>query len=261
MRTLRIRKDGAGNPRLESLPLPFLSPGPTATETERALAPDPDSVTAVEAMRAKAVPGGWNAGLAGDRRLYLLLSGTLRVSVPHMQARLGAGDVLLVDLAEDGPIEGRLHADTNLQVIEVKVQDRWRSDGIVPPQLEEARRGPRTAARLVHLVSVNEVAHLADLPDIFATGAEQRVDALSFVCLSPEMTSDWHTEPGVSLLFVLSGGFEIEVGGTGGRVTLRAGDLCLVEDFDGQGHRSTSDGETRFAVLSLPRNHRIGVGA
>lgn len=261
MKTLRVRKDGAGNPRLESLPLPFMSPGPTATETDRALAPDPDSVTAVDTMRAKAISGGWNAGLAGVRRLYLLVSGTLRVSVPQMQARLSAGDVLLLDIAEDGPVEGRLHADTNLQMIEVTVQDGWWSDGIVPPALEEARRGPRTAARLVHLFSANEFAHLADLSEMFATGAEQGVDALSFVCLSPGMTSDWHTEPSVSLLFVLSGGFEIEVGGTGGRLTLRAGDLCLVEDFDGQGHRSSSDGETRFAVLSLPHGHGVGASA
>lgn len=264
MKTLRIATDGTGCPRLESLPLPFLSPGPTATAADKESAPAPTTLAAVDAMRTTAVTAGWQGDLTGTSRLYLLISGSLRVMVPEMQARVTAGDVLFLDLDADTELPARLRAETDVQMIEVSVHDTWSPVGTVPPELEEARRGVRSEGRVVHLRSEGGAAHLVDLPELFAGAAEQSIQALSFVCLSPGMTSDWHTEPGVSLLVVLAGGFEVEVGGSGGvggRLTLRAGDVCLVEDFDGQGHKSSSDGETRFAVLSLPRDHRYGVSA
>jgi hypothetical protein len=257
MTTLRLGLDGLGRPRIEALALPFLSPGPTATDADRASAPDPSSFASVDTIRTVAMPAGWSSAPT-DRTLLLVVSGSLRVLVPDMQGRLGAGDVLYVDLAGDAALSSvTLRADTEVRLVEVAVPDSWSPDGIVPPVLDEARRSARSAPRLVHLVSRDDIAHLDPL-SLFGDDGAQDVNALSFVSLSPGMTSDWHTEPGVSLLVVLSGGFEVEVAGAGGRLTLRPGDVCLVEDFDGQGHRSSSDGETRFAVLSLPRDHRYG---
>ncbi|MFI5953922.1 hypothetical protein [Cryptosporangium sp. NPDC051539] len=248
MKTLRVAPDGAGNPRLESLSLPFASAGPTATTADREASPDPGTATAVRQARAVTLPAG-RTEPAGERRLFLVIAGVLDVTVPHMHARLGPGDVLFLD----APAE--IRAATPCSYLEVEVDPGWLPVGTVPPALEEGRRSAAAAPQLLRMFSDGEVAHLATFDELFAPAPAQDVTALSFVCLSPSMTSDWHTEASTSLLVVLAGGFEVEVGGRGGRRTLRAGDLCLVEDYEGQGHKSSSDGETRFAVLSLPRDH------
>ncbi|MDH6573724.1 quercetin dioxygenase-like cupin family protein [Streptomyces sp. SAI-117] len=259
MKTLRVARDGRGCPRIESLSLPFVTPGPTATDADHELAPGPGSMSAVRQVRSAAVPPGPLETVSGDsaRRLFLVVSGTLQVIVPDMRARLGAGDVLFLDVP--GPLEAPVHirAASRCSYLEVEVEPAWLPVGTVPPSLDEGRRTAYGSPRLLRLFSDGEVAHLSPFDDLFSAPAEktQQVNALSFVSLSPSMSSDWHTEPGTSLLVVLAGGFEVEVGGNGGRRTLRAGDVCLVEDFEGQGHKSSSDGETRFAVLALPEGH------
>jgi quercetin dioxygenase-like cupin family protein len=211
-------------------------------------------------LRAKSISTGPVELAVGrsERRLFLVISGSLQVSVPDMRASLDAGDVILMDVPDphEAPVE--FLSATGCSYLEVDVAPAWQPTGTVPPALDEGRRTARDAPCLLRLFSDGEVAHLTAFTDLFAALAEQpqEVIALSFVCLSPSMQSDWHTEPGTSLLVVLAGGFDVEVGGNGGRRTLRAGDVCLVEDFEGQGHRSSSIGETRFAVLTLPRGHR-----
>jgi uncharacterized protein YjlB len=77
-----------------------------------------------------------------------------------------------------------------------------------------------------------------------------------FTCLSPDQFGDWHTEEATSLVVVLSGGFELEVGGDGGATEVfRAGDVCLVQDHHGQGHISRTRGETRFVAVAVPEEH------
>lgn len=263
MKTLRVGRDGQGGPRLEALPLPFLTPGPTATAQDQERSPEPSSMEAVRRVRAVSAPAESVEPLAGGgaRRVLLVVSGALQVVAPDMRATLGAGDVLFVDVPEPLAATAELRAGSPCTYLDVEVDSGWLPTGTVPPALEEGRRTARTAARVLRLASDGEYAHLSPLDDLFDPGPDQDANALSFVCLSPGMRADWHTEPGVSLLVVLAGGFELEVGGTGGRRTLRAGDVCLVEDFEGQGHKSSTDGETRFAVLSLPRDHRWAVEA
>lgn len=260
MKTLRVSRDGQGSPRLESLSLPFITPGPTATDRDHAVAPDPSTFSAVRSFRAASVPAGPLEVVegGGPRRLLLVVAGSVRVITPEMRGRLGAGDVLLIDTPEPLAAPAQLEAATPCSYLDVEVDEAWLPMGTVPPALDEGRRASSAAARLLRMSSDGAVAHLSDFDDLFSGSPDeaQVVTALSFVSLSPSMDSDWHTEPRTSLLVVLAGGFEVEVGGTGGRRTLRAGDVCLVEDFEGQGHKSSSDGETRFAVLSLPRDHR-----
>ncbi|PSM39028.1 hypothetical protein C6Y14_33965 [Streptomyces dioscori] len=210
-------------------------------------------------VRSAAAPAGPLQELTGtgERRLVLVISGTIQVVVPDMRASLGAGDVLFLDVP--GPLAAPvlIRAASPCSYLQVEVEPAWLPIGTVPPALDEGRRTAYGSPRLLRMFSDGEVAHLSPFDDLFPAPGDkaQEVDALSFVCLSPSMKSDWHTEPGTSLLIVLTGGFEIEVGGSGGRRTLRAGDVCLVEDFEGQGHKSSSDGETRFAVLALPKDH------
>lgn len=256
MKTFRICSDGQGNPRIEALALPFLRPGPAATPAELEQAPDPATFVAVEGARAVTTAAGDELVTgAGPRRLLLVVSGSLQLSVPEMRASAGPGDVVLVDLP--GGAESALVTSVgDGRHLEVEVGDAWLPKGVVPPVLDEERRDVGTDPQLTRLYSDGEVAHLADLSALFADAGPQNVYALTFICLSPGMDSDFHTEPDVSLVFVLSGGFTVEVGGSGGRRTLRAGDVGLVEDFEGQGHASSVDGETRFAVLTLPRDHQ-----
>jgi quercetin dioxygenase-like cupin family protein len=191
------------------------------------------------------------------RRLLLVVSGTLELRTPDMRAELRAGDVGFVDLPDALEEPAQLRAVTDCLYLDVEVEAGWLPVGSVPPYVDDA---PGTAAetpQLLRLRSDGQVAHLRPFDNLaaFDGTASQDVLALNFVCLSPSMSADWHTEAGTSLLVMLAGRFEVEVGGRGGRRVLRAGDVCLVEDFDGQGHRSSSHGETRFAVLKLPREH------
>ncbi|MFE0923153.1 cupin domain-containing protein [Streptomyces nigra] len=200
---------------------------------------------------------------SSERRLFLVVSGTIQVIVPDMRATLGPGDVLFLDAPGSPEAPVHIRAATPCSYLEVVVEPAWLPRGTVPPLMDEGRRTAYGSPRLLRMVSDGVVAHLSSFDDLFSAPPPhtQAVKALSFVCLSPSMRSDWHTEPGTSLLIVLAGGFEVEVGGNGGRRTLRAGDVCLVEDFEGQGHRSSSDGETRFAVLALPKDHLWSQGA
>nr|BFE55587.1 hypothetical protein GCM10020063_001130 [Dactylosporangium thailandense] len=260
MKTLRVGSDGQGLPRLESLALPFLAQGPSATPADQERAPQPDMAAAVRRVRAVSGPAGTLEVVDGPspRRLLVLVSGSLVVSVPEMRARLGAGDVLFLDAPEPLGAPARVMAETPCSYLDVEVEPEWLPVGTVPPALDEGRRSAWTAPRVLRMTSDGERAHLAPFNELFAEppAPSQDVDALTFVSLSPSLRSGWHTEPAVSLVVVLAGGFELEVGGYGGRRTLRAGDVCLVEDFEGQGHKSSMDGETRFAALRLPRNHR-----
>ncbi|MFF4054020.1 cupin domain-containing protein [Streptomyces chartreusis] len=210
-------------------------------------------------MRSTHVPAGPLETVAGSsaRRLFLVVSGMIQVIVPDMRARLGPGDVLFLDALGSSEAPVHIRAATPCSYLEIEVEPAWLPVGTVPPSMDEGRRTAYAPPRLLRMISDGEVAHLSPFDDLFMPPPRQAqvVTALSFVCLSPSMRSDWHTEPGTSLLIVLSGGFEVEVGGNGGRRTLRAGDVCLVEDFEGQGHKSSSDGETRFAVLALPKDH------
>lgn len=251
--------DGRGFPRIESLALPFVTQGPSATEIDQQRAPEPHLGTAVRRMRAVSAPPGTLELLEGPspRRLIIVVSGALAVGVPDMRAKLGAGDVLLLDLPESVGAPTRVTAERQSRYLEVEVEPAWQPQGSVPPALDEGRRSAAAAPRVLRMTSDGERAHLAQFDELFTdTAVSQDVDGLTFVCLSPSLSSDWHTEQTVSLVVVLAGGFDLEVGGEGGRRTLRAGDVCLVEDFDGQGHKSSMDGETRFAAIRLPRNHR-----
>ncbi|GAB7004781.1 hypothetical protein JCM18899A_22540 [Nocardioides sp. AN3] len=216
-------------------------------------------MTSVRHVRAVSVPAGLLEVVNGacSRRLFLLVSGSLEVTVPHMRATLHEGDVLFVDVPERLAAAAELTAAMGCSYLEVQVGAGWLPVGIVPPALDEEPRSDPSALRVVRMASDGERAHLTPFDALFTEwpARPQDVSALTFICLSPSMTSDWHTEEGVTLLVVLAGGFEVEVGGNGGRRTLRPGDTCLVEDFEGQGHKSATHGETRFAALRLPRDH------
>lgn len=260
MKTLCVTPDGRGAPRLESLALPFFATGPTATSRDRDLAPEASSATAIRHVRAIEAGSGLFEVFEGDseRRLYIVVAGSLQVVVPEMRASLGPGDVLFLDVTDPLTAPATLSSAASCAFLEVEVEAGWQPIGTVPPALDEERRSPRAAPLALRMVSDGALTHLMTFDDLFSPlrAHSQEVASLSFVCLSPAMDSDWHTEPNASLLVVLSGGFQLEASGDGGRRTLRAGDVCLVEDFDGQGHKSSSDGETRFVVLRLPRDHR-----
>ena len=75
----------------------------------------------------------------------------------------------------------------------------------------------------------------------------------AFLSLPPGWEGDWHIEPGRSALFYLAGQSEIEVSDG----TIRhfgPGDVTIVEDTSGKGHRSKTVGdETALkAQVQLP---------
>ena len=254
MKSLRLCTDGAGSSKLESLSLPFLFFGPTATDGDRARMPKPEVAVAYESVRLVRQRDGHREQGGDDRsrRLLLVVSGGVRACAGDMRASLGPGDVLFVDDPESARHELRFEGDS--RIVRIDVADSWAPQGLVPPALDEPRRdgGPLLKQMYVE----GEQARFRDADALFDDGAPRPVARVMFMCLSADQFGDWHTEEATSLVVVLSGGFELEVGGDGGAVEVfRAGDVCLVQDHHGQGHISRTHGETRFVAIAVPEEH------
>ena len=251
MKAMRLCTDGTGGAKLESLALPFMFFGPTATDADRARMPKPEVAVAYESVR---LLGSESVGAEGDdrtRRLLLVVSGGVHVSAGDMAATLAPGDVLFVDDAESSGPE--LAFDGGSRVVRLDVAESWAPDGVVPPALDERRAEHE---RLLNMYVADDQAHFRDASAMFADAAPRPVAKAMFMGLSPDQFGDWHTEDATSLVVVLAGGFELEVGGDGGSsFELRAGDVCLVQDHHGQGHISRTHGETRFVAIAVPEEH------
>lgn len=257
MKSLRVCTDGAGGSKLESLPLPFLFFGPTATDADRARMPKPESAVAYESVRLVR-PRDGDRSPGGDdraRRLLLVVSGGIDVRAGDMRASLRPGDLLFVDDADSAGHELGFVGDVRL--VRVDVAESWAPEGTVPPALDESRRDGGPLLR--HMYVADEQARFRDADALFDDGSPRPVARAMFMCLSPDQFGDWHTEQATSLVVVLSGGFELEVGGGGGAAEVfRAGDVCLVQDDHGQGHISRTHGETRFVAIAVPEEHVWG---
>ena len=65
----------------------------------------------------------------------------------------------------------------------------------------------------------------------------------------PDYDYDWHRAPQRQLVVLLDGAIEIEVG-TGEKRSFKGGDILLVEDTTGRGHRTrTTDGRMRRSLF------------
>lgn len=255
MKTIRIRPDGTGTAKLEALELPFLVPGPTATDDDQRRAPS-DFTPWVTALRVRTYEDGAGEPEAPDgRRLSFVVSGAVEITVPAMRARLVPGDVFLADAAGANVVR-RFHGRTVL--LELDVTAQWVPGGTVPPVLIEERSGD-DGPQLCEIYTRDGRSNFRDfdrlVPDEPGTSPDEPALAVTFLSLSPGMVGDWHTEEGVRLAVVLTGGFELEVG-AGGKRVLHAGDVCLVRDDEGQGHITRTHGETRIAAITIGADHR-----
>jgi hypothetical protein len=65
----------------------------------------------------------------------------------------------------------------------------------------------------------------------------------------PDYDYDWHCAPRRQLIVLLDGAIEVEVG-SGEKRRFAGGDLLLVEDVTGRGHRTrTTDGRSRRSLF------------
>lgn len=256
MKSIWLGTDGLGRSRLRSLPLPFLYAGPTTTDHDRAHMAPPELAREVTAVTAIRHPDGPERRDKPDRRrLVFLASGRLAVETVDSGVVLGPGDALFVDAL--GSACHTVTFSDDCCVLEVDVAEGWTPQGAVAPDLDERRRGPAEGARIAGVFVDNETPRFRGLPSLFSTGSPtpQPVHAMSLLCLSPDVVGDPHTEPATSLVMVLSGGFELQVGGEQSQI-FQAGDICLVEDHHGQGHGTRTHGETRICALILPDDHQ-----
>ena len=83
-------------------------------------------------------------------------------------------------------------------------------------------------------------------------------DSLAFRENSPDYDWDWHCAPARQLIVLLDGAIEIEVT-TGEKREFRGGDVLLMEDTSGRGHRTrTTDGRSRRSIfIRLPHDARL----
>lgn len=242
MKSYWLVTDGAAGSRIESLPLPFTYAGPTMADADQRRMPPPELAKEVRAVRTlRSVDSD-----AVGRRLLFVVSGSLTVATPEMTAVLAPGDVLFVDDLDSNKHTLTCHGD--VRVIEADVTDSWTPQGSVAPLLADDERAD-AAPLLREMYVAGGQANFRDLTGFFPGGAAVR--SMSFVTLSPGLFGDWHTEEAASVVVVLAGGFELEVGGVGGTLVFRPGDVCVVRDQEGQGHRTRTHGETRFAHFVL----------
>jgi len=74
-------------------------------------------------------------------------------------------------------------------------------------------------------------------------------DAFALRENDPDYDWDWHCAPARQLIVLLDGAIEIEVT-SGEKRAFRGGDVLLVEDTTGRGHRTrTTDGRSRRSVF------------
>ena len=75
----------------------------------------------------------------------------------------------------------------------------------------------------------------------------------AFFSMPPAWFGDWHPAPARQIFFQLSGEIEGEVS-DGSKRIFRTGDIFLLEDTDGKGHRSRNVGDepVLMAVVQMP---------
>ena len=85
------------------------------------------------------------------------------------------------------------------------------------------------------------------------TSTPESADKIIFLELPIGWFGDWHPTPVRQWLILMTGECEFEVG-DGDRITRKAGDVVLLDDTTGQGHRTRviSDVAMRIAAIHLP---------
>ena len=79
----------------------------------------------------------------------------------------------------------------------------------------------------------------------------QEVKSIIFRITSADYDYDWHNAPQKQYIIILEGEVEIEVS-TGEKKIFGGGDVLLVEDIEGQGHRSRAiSGERKSIFVTL----------
>jgi hypothetical protein len=254
---VRLFADGAGTARIDALPLPFLFNGPTSVDRDHVAGPPAGhhftnvEPTTVEPPGRDTVPTR-----ARGRQLMIVVSGHPSVTGSYQQADLAPGDVLLVD----GPPQGEwsfLNSEP-VRLLVVSVADAWEPSGVVPPPVADLGLPLRDSTRLSHIEvpADGDLAYFRPFDHLFEqAGKGQSIESASLLCFSPHLFGDWHVEAAPTLVAVLTGGFELQVGGSDEPQVFMAGDVCLVEDTHGQGHITRVHGETRIAALRLPADH------
>ena len=90
---------------------------------------------------------------------------------------------------------------------------------------------------------------LSDAGSIGRLSAWWEADGVAFRENDPDYDWDWHCAPTRQLIILLDGAIEIEVT-SGEKRAFRGGDVLLVEDTTGRGHRTrTTDGRSRRSVF------------
>ena len=99
---------------------------------------------------------------------------------------------------------------------------------------------------------------LADAGAVGQLSAWIGASAVAFRENSPDYDWDWHRAPARQLIVLLDGAIEIEVT-SGEKRVFRGGDVLLVEDTSGRGHRTrTTDGRSRRSLfIRLPADAEL----
>lgn len=94
-------------------------------------------------------------------------------------------------------------------------------------------------------VALDDHGPIGHLSEMYA------VEGVIFRETSPEYDYDWHPAPQRQFIVLLDGEIEIEVG-TGEVRRFQGGQVILVEDTKGKGHRTRAIGESPRRSLFLP---------
>jgi len=79
----------------------------------------------------------------------------------------------------------------------------------------------------------------------------QKATDIGFVRLSAGRRSDWHPAPRKQFIMVLTGIMELEAG-DGQKRTFKPGNVLLVTDVEGEGHRTNVLGDQELMIVWVP---------
>ncbi len=271
MQALRLMTSGGAITAITDLPLRMpqvggeIDPEPFRVAAAGG-APLRDAMATCGPLRTLHLLPGQRAELFGltGSRVTFVLAGRVKIAAgTEVAAALDPGDMVLTDEALPA---SAYRTVGECRLLQLAVDPGWPGEKArpVPPVVAVPRESPPNFRRMYEGADGRSYFRL--FTELFAApGAWSRelpVAGLRFVGMSKDTFIDWHPEVTNNLAIVLAGALELETGGgIGERQVFGPGDVCLAEDWTGEGHIDRVRAGAQVAILTIDDRHLWPVAA
>jgi hypothetical protein len=215
-----------------------------------------------DAIRAITLSDGRFNGLASHSGVLLtfVVSGELTVAAtPAKTVTLTPGDILFTE--EHGARTAVVTARDRCRLVQIGVPAGWPGANaeIQEPGTIIPREGAEPKIKRIYK-GADDKAYFTEFTELFPATLNQWSDphVLSGFRMMrwEEGSMDYHPSVTNQLAVVSAGEMETGVGGGGGASEVfRAGDICLVEDRTGEGHKNTVRGTLIVTIMVIETEH------